>query len=187
MTDTNADTVSAQEDAPAGEAATASAAATSTSDDLLASLRSRNSGLNAKVSEQEALIKSLRDELGTARAGLTDKESADADLRAQLEAAQKEKEQLQRQFEVATLSSKYPEAYAELGDGIFGLAPEKLASIEARLSGAKDSGEEQETTTRPVGNNPQRAASGSKRIEDMTTEELRQSLRDMPRDAFGLS
>jgi chromosome segregation ATPase len=179
--------VSAQDDAPAGEAIEAPAAATASSDDLLATLRSRNSGLNKKVGEQETIIEQLRAELGTARAGLTDKEAADADLRTQLAAAQSEKEQLQRQFEVATLSSKYPEAYAELGDSIFGLAPAKLASIEARLSGAKDSGEEQETTTRPVGNNPQRAASGSKRVEDMTTEELRQSLRDMPRDAFGLS
>jgi hypothetical protein len=186
MTDTNADTVSADGDAPADEAQ-APAAAAAPADDLLASLRSRNSGLNAKVTEQDTLIKTLREELGTARAGLTDKESADADLRAQLKAALEEKENLQRQFEVTTLSSKYPEAFAELGDSIFGMAPERLASIEARLTGAKDTSEEQETTTRPVGNNPQRAASGSKRVEDMTTEELRQSLRDMPRDAFGLS
>jgi chromosome segregation ATPase len=180
------DTVSASGEAPVA-VAEAPAAAAAPSDDLLASLRSRNSGLNAKVGEQEALIKSLREELGTARAGLTDKESADADLRAQLKAALEEKEQLQRQFEVTTLASKYPEAYAELGESIFGMAPERLASIAARLAGAKDSGEEQETTTRPVGNNPQRGTSGSKNIEDMTVDELRQSLRDMPRDAFGLS
>lgn len=185
MTDTNADTVSAQDDAPA-EATTAPAAA-APSDDLLASLRSRNSGLNAKVGEQEALIKSLREELGTARAGLTDKESADADLRAQLKAAMEEKANLQRQFEVTTLSAKYPEAYAELGESIFGMQPERLASIEARLTGAKDTSEEQPETPRPVGNNQQRNAGGSKSIEDMTTDELRQSLRDMPRESFGLS
>ena len=187
MTDTNADTVSAQGDAPAEGATTASAAAAQPGDDLLASLRSRNSGLNAKVGEQEALIKSLREELGTARAGLTDKESADADLRAQLKAALEEKANLQRQFEVTALSAKYPEAYAELGDSIFGMQPERLASIEARLTGAKDKGEEQQETSRPVGNNPQRSTSGSKNVEDMSIDELRQSLRDMPRDAFGLS
>jgi chromosome segregation ATPase len=185
MTDTNADTVSADETAPA--AGTAPAAAAAPADDLLASLRSRNSGLNAKVGEQETLIKSLREELGTARAGLSDKDSADADLRAQLKAALDEKAQLQRQFEVASLSAKYPEAFAELGDGIFGMQPERLASIEARLTGAKDTSEEQQETLRPVGNSPQRSTSGSKSIEDMTTDELRQSLRDMPREAFGLS
>lgn len=170
-------------------AAASAAAAPDPRDTELASLRSRNSGLNAKVTDLQKQVEALTGELGTARAGLTDKESADADLRAQLAEAQKSIATLTRTNEVNAIAAQYPEAFKELGEGIHGMKPETLASLEARLSGAAApaAGEEQTETPRPVGNNPQRSVSGSKPIEDMTSEELRESLRTMPREAFGLA
>lgn len=184
MTDTNDDTASATGDAPAPETPPAAAAAPTA--DELASLRSRNSGLNAKVTELTKRLETLTEELGTARKGLTDKDSADADLKRQLAEAQANIEKLTRANETATLAAQYPAAFEELGEGIYGMAPERLASLNARLAGVKDPGGEQPETPRPVGNNPQRQQGGSKNIEDMTSEELRESLRNMPREAFGL-
>ena len=183
MTDTNDDTASSAGNAPA-----ASAAAVDPRDAELASLRSRNQGLNAKVTELQTQIGTLTTELGTARAGLTDKESAYADLRAQLAKANDTIANLTRQNEAAALSARFPEAAKELGDSIAGMKPETLAALEARLAGAAASTQSEglEETPRPVGNNPQRTTSGPKPIEEKTVEELRQDLRDMPREAFGL-
>lgn len=184
MTDTNDGTAPVGTGAPADASAAAAAPATP---DELASLRSRNSGLNAKVTELQQQLTARDAELGTARKGLTDKESADADLRAQLSDLQAKLDAQTAAAEVATLQGRFPEAFAELGENIRGLSPEKLAALEARLAAKADTGAEQEVETpRPVGNNPQRTTGGSKPIEDMTSEELRQSLRDMPREAFGV-
>ncbi len=88
---------------------------------------------------------------------------------------------------IAEKGAKYPEAYAELGTDIASMSAEKLAALEARLSGAKDSGEESETTTKPIGNNPARTGSGPKSYDDMTSAELQAEMKKLPREAFGLS
>lgn len=187
MTDTNADTATSGQADPAAASA---AAAPDPRDVELASLRSRNSGLNAKVGELTNQLTTVTGERDTARAGLTDKSSADEDLRRQLAEAQQSIQTLTQANKAAALSQRFPEAAKELGDGIFAIGEERLAAIEARLSGAKDAkgSEEPPETPRPVGNNQQRdAGAGSKSIEDQSVEELRKSLRDMPREAFGLA
>ena len=150
----------------------------------LASLKSRNSGLNSKVGELQTQINTLTGELGTARKGLTDKDSADVDLRKQIGDLQEKLDAQVRANEVSTLKGTYPEAARELGEGIFGIKPEVLASLEARLTQAKDGGTEPETP-RPVGNNQQRTG-GPKNIEDMTSAELQEAIKKLPREAFGL-
>jgi chromosome segregation ATPase len=171
--------------APDGAEAPAdnTAAAPATPDEL-AALKSRNSGLNAKVTE---LQKQLADE----RAGRTAAEQAAAgkagtddvlnklisDLKAELEASK-------QAVALAAKGAKYPEAFSELGDDIANMSTEKLAALEARLTSAKDSGEVAETPT-PVGNNPKRTT-GTKSIEDMTSAELQAAIKSLPREAFGL-
>jgi len=65
------------------------------------------------------------------------------------------------------------------------MKPETLASLEARLKGAADTGEPE--TPRPVGNNPQREPVGQKRPEDMTADELRAAIKGFSRSDFGLT
>lgn len=182
MTDTNDGTALDGGEAPAEGNAPAAAPAT---DGELASLRNRNSGLNAKVTE---LQKKLADEQAArtaAEEAARGKAGTDDVLNKRIAELEAELAQRTKQAELAQTASKYPEAYSLLGEGVHGMPSENLAALEARLTAAKDDGEEA-PPPRPVGNNQQRQASGPKSVEEMTVEELKQSLRDMPKAAFGL-
>lgn len=181
MADDNDATASATDEAPAADAA----AAPQTPDEL-AALKSRNSGLNAKVTE---LQKQLADE----RAGRTAAEQAAAGKAGTDDVLNKRIAELEAKLAageaaaaVAAKGAKYPEAYSELGDDIANMSTEKLAALEARLTAAKDDAPDTETTTKPVGNNAARGNSGSKNIEDMTSAELQAAIKALPREAFGL-
>jgi chromosome segregation ATPase len=171
--------------APDGEGAPAAeAAAAPATPDELAALKSRNSGLNAKVTE---LQKQLADE----RTGRTAAEQAAAGKAGTDDVLNKRIAELEAKLQageqaaaIAVKGAKYPEAYAELGEDIASMSAEKLAALEARLAGAKDSGDVAETP-KPVGNSPARTT-GAKNIEDMTSAELQAAIKALPREAFGL-
>jgi chromosome segregation ATPase len=180
MTDTNDDTAPDGTGAPAADAA-----ATPQTPDELAALKSRNSGLNAKVTE---LQKQLADE----RAGRTAAEQAAAGKAGTDDVLNKRIAELEATIAaneakaaIAAKGAKYPEAFSELGDDIANMSAEKLAALEARLTAAKDGGEVETETPKPVGNNPQRTT-GTKSYEDMTSAELQAELKKLPREAFGL-
>ena len=182
MTDlNNTDTAPEGDGVPAG---TEPAAAPVTPDEL-ATLKSRNSGLNAKVTE-------LQKQLDAERAGRTAAEQAAAGKAgtddvlnkriAELEAALAENA---KKTAIAEKGAKYPESYGLVGDGIENLAPDVLAAMEARLLGAKDAGEPE--TPKPVGNNPQRGAgTGAKNIEDMNSKELFAYMKSLKPSDMGL-
>lgn len=179
MTDTNDDTASEGTEAPEAEAS----AAPQTPDEL-AALKSRNSGLNAKVTE---LQKQLADE----RAGRTAAEQAAAGKAGTDDVLNKRIKELEEtiakneaQAAIAAKGAKYPEAFSELGEDIANMSAEKLAALEARLTAAKDDGESGEPP-KPVGNNPARTGT-AKNIEDMTSAELQAAIKTLPREAFGL-
>jgi DNA repair exonuclease SbcCD ATPase subunit len=181
MPDTLTDTT-APDGVEAPAEAEAPAAVPATTDEL-AQFKSRNSGLNAKVTTLEQERDQLRADLANARQGLTDKESGDADLRRQLEEANAALATAQKAAALADLKGSYPEAFSELGDGALSLTPEKLASLEARLTAARDEGEPE--TPKPVGNNQQRTTT-EKTIEEMTSKELQAYMRTRPRSDMGL-
>jgi chromosome segregation ATPase len=168
MTDITDATASETPETPAGEQP---AAATATPDEL-ATLKNRNSGLNAKVTDlqkqlaAEQAARTAAEQAAAGKAGTDDVlNKRIAELTAELEAGKKA-------AALATKGAQYPEAFRELGEDIAGMSTEKLAALEARLTAAKDEGEEETTERpRPVGNNPPRTTT-SKRIEDMTKEEL---------------
>jgi hypothetical protein len=181
MADEPETTASTTDEAPAES--TAPAAAPQTSDEL-EQFKSRNRGLNATVTTLTQERDQLRADLENARKGQTDKEAGDADLRAQLAEANAALETAKKEATLASLKGQYPEAFAELGEGALALTPEKLSSLEARLV---VKAAEEETTDKPVGNSPARANSAPKNIEDMTSAELQEAIKKLPREAFGLS
>jgi len=125
-------------------------------------LRSRNAGLDAKVSSltATAAAEKARADAAEARAqALADgKENGDAELRAQNAALKAEAEEARQAARVALLAGRYPESFAELGEAIGNISPDKLASMEARLAGVP-SPEDQSNNVRPIGNNQNRSAS----------------------------
>lgn len=179
MTDTNDDTALSGEDAPAPEAAAP------LTDSELASLRNRNSGLNAKVTELQKQLAAERDARTAAEQAAAGKAGTDDVLNKRIAELTEELEAGKRAAALAAKGAQYPEAYSELGEDIAGMSTEKLAALEARLTAAKDVGEES-PTPRPVGNNQARQSNGPKSVEEMSVEELKQSLKDMPREAFGV-
>jgi len=182
MADEHDDTASAAEGTPAGEAP---AAATQTPDEL-ASLKSRNSGLNAKVTELQTQLAEERKGRTAAEQAAAGKAGTDDVLNkriAELEATIAANE---AKAAIAAKGAKYPEAYSELGEDIANMSTEKLAALEARLTAAKDGGEEEPETLKPVGNSPARGATGAKNPDDMTSAELQAAIKGLPREAFGL-
>lgn len=175
----NEDTASESTEAPAEQ----SAAVPQTPDEL-ASLKSRNSGLNAKVTELQAQLAAEREGRTAAEQAAAGKAGTDDVLNKRIAELQAKLDANEAAAAVAAKGAKYPEAYSELGEDIANMSAEKLAALEARLTAAKDSGTETETPT-PVGNNPQRTT-GPKSIEDMTSKELQAHIKGLPREAFGL-
>ncbi len=87
-------------------------------------------------------------------------------------------ESANKAIEAARLDAKYPTArgrFPEVTDTA------KLAELESLFT---DNATPE--TPKPVGNNPARAATGAKNIEDMSSAELQQHIKTLPREAFGL-
>ncbi len=166
-TDPNAGTT------PEGGEAQSETTGTPTAPDEVTTLRSRNAGLDAKVTSltQQAAAEKARADAAEARAlALAEaKENGDAEIRAQLEAERVASAQARAEARKARLETRYPETIAVLGDAALSLTDDQLAANEARLVG---SGIGESPT--PVGNNPARGQAASpKSIEDMSVAELR--------------
>jgi chromosome segregation ATPase len=188
MTDTNEGTTQEAGEAQVELGETPAASDTPDFTAEVTTLRSRNAGLDAKVTELSKSQKALTEETATLKASLTEAQKGVVDkdeaLRAQLQAKDDELTAVRREIAMTKVQSQYPEAFAELGDAAAALEPEKLAALEARLSGATDSGE----PPRPQGANPGRAQSaGPKAVEDMSLAELETHLQKFDRSVMGLS
>lgn len=187
MPDTSAGTVLEANEAPSTEAPEAPATGTQTPDEVT-TLRSRNAGLDAKVTELTKARQAAEQAAAEAAAKLADYESgkvqADEALRAQLSAKEQELEAIRQEALVARIEAKYPETFALFGNAVTGMTPETLAASEARLTGAGFDAVPE--TPRPVGNNAARPQAPTKKaIEDMTAAELRAHLRTFPDDILG--
>lgn len=121
-------------------------------------LRSRNAGLDAKVSsllaEQKALsdqLSSFKAELDKAQKGLLDK---DETLSAQLKAKDEELTKVRTEAALVRIEKAYPETFAVFGEATINMSPDQLAAAEARFKGVADSGAEEEpqAPAKPVGN-----------------------------------
>jgi hypothetical protein len=180
MTD-NAGTNDGDVEVPAAEGTSEAppTSATQTPDEVTR-LKSRAAGLDAKVTElsrSEAAAKAERD---AALARLNDYEAGkvgnDEALKSQLQAKDAELAEARREASVARLQATYPESYLELGDAIANLTPEKLASIEARLSGVPS----EDDSPTPRRSNPARTPGTPTRgngLEDLSIEDLKAKLR----------
>lgn len=180
MADDTQDTAPAADGAPAG---TEPAAVPQTPDEL-ATLKSRNSGLNSKVTELQTQLAAEKTARTAAEDAAAGKAGTDDVLNKRIEELQAKLEAGEKAAALATKGAKYPEAYSELGDDIAAMSTDKLAALEARLTAAKDD-EPESDKPKPVGNNPARTT-GTKNIEDMTSAELQAAIKSLPREAFGL-
>ena len=185
MTDTSAGATPESEEAQ--QVAAAVTTGTPPPVDEATTLRSRNAGLDAKVTSliQQAATEKARADAAEARALAlaSDKENGDAELRALVEAQKLLIAKTAAEAKLARIEAKYPESFGVLGDAAAGLTDDQLAANEARLV-AGFAG--QTETPTPVGANPGRTQSAlPKAIEDMTTAELRKHLATFPPSAWG--
>jgi len=153
--------------------------------DEVTTLRSRNAGLDAKVTELSKATKVAQEAAAAAAQKLADYESGkvqgDEALRAQFQAKEAELALVKREAALSRIEVKYPETFGVLGEAAAALTEDQLAASEARMSGAGLS----ETPT-PLGSNPPRnLAAANKSIEDMNTAELRRHLATFPRAMWG--
>lgn len=175
MTDGNAGTPNPTDQAPAAETTpVVPASGTAPAVDEVTTLRSRNAGLDAKVTELSKSEKAAiaRAEAAEARAIelANGKDNGDAELRAQLSAKDKELEAALKDGLLARIEAKYPETFSVLGEAAAALTADQLAASEARFAGVPA---ESNTPPTPVGTNAPRPAAGSaKAIEDMSVQEL---------------
>ena len=169
----NAGTTPEEGQAPANESGTGN------QPDEVTTLRSRNAGLDAKVTELQrtTAAETTRANAAEARAlALAEAgTNGDAELRAQLEAQKLIVAKSQQETALARIEAKYPETFAVLGETAASLTADQLAAAEARFAGV---GSESSSQPTPLGNNPQRPLSGApKALTDMSLAELEQSIR----------
>jgi hypothetical protein len=173
MADTNEGTTPS-----VGEAQTPPATGTPSQPDEVTTLRSRNAGLDAKVTELTKAQKAAEDRAAEAAAKLAayeaGKVNADEALRAQLQAKEQELEAARREATLNRIEAKYPETFALFGAAVVGMADDVLAASEARLKGA---GLGTPETPTPVGTNAGREQTGQKALEDMNAKEVDKYLR----------
>jgi hypothetical protein len=149
MSDENAGTSSAGDEAqePSEGAGTPPVA------DEVTTLRSRNAGLDAKVTALTKERKEANARAEAAEAKLAEYEAgrvgADEALRAQLAAKDAELNAVRKDAHLARIEAQYPETFAVLGEAAAGLSAEKLAEAEARFTGV----EAPAPTPKPVPNN----------------------------------
>jgi hypothetical protein len=190
MPDTSTGTAVVEDEAQNEEEVEQTAPETGTppAKDEVTLLRSRNAGLDAKVTSlsQQAKDAVARAEAAEARAlALAEgKEIGDQELRAQLEAQKLLNAELAKKSQLARVEAKYPETFAVLGDHAASLDDATLAASEARFAGA-GSAEPPETPV-PVGANPGRTPTSRKAVEDMTVAELEKHILGMDPSAMGL-
>lgn len=174
MTDTTI--AGASSEAPEAPATGTPAAAP----DEATTLRSRNAGLDAKVTEltlakaaAEAAAQASATKLADYEAG---KVNADEALRAQLAAAQGETATARKEAALALVEAKYPETFAVLGEASASLTADQLAASEARFRGVP--AEPTETTIKPtpLSTGTARPPTTAKNIEDMSAAELRKHM-----------
>jgi hypothetical protein len=147
--------------------------------DEVTTLRSRNQGLDAKVSEllKSAAAEKARADAAEARALelAQGKDNGDQELRAQLAAKDQQIAQAQKAALLARVESKYPETFGVFGDAAAGMSEDQLAASEARMAGVAVVGETSKPN--PLGANPARpAAPATKSLEDMSVAELKAQL-----------
>lgn len=181
MTDTNAGTPPVAGEAQQTEPQVP-AAGTTPQPDEVTTLRSRNAGLDAKVtslSQQYAAEKAAREAAEARALALAEsKENGDQELRAQLGRERAALALAQREAALARIEAQYPETFAVLGETAATLSADQLAAAEARFKGVAASGD----TPPPLGANPARTSSApAKNIEDMTTAELKAHMRTFAR------
>jgi hypothetical protein len=187
MADGNEGTAPVEGQAPVIDAAPAAAASgTVTQPDEVTTLRSRNAGLDAKVTELSKAEKAAiaRAEAAEARAIelANGKDNGDAELRAQLSAKDEELGKVRREAALARIEAKYPETFGVFGDTAASMTEDQLAASEARFAGVTET-----STPTPAGINAPRVIAGAKAIEDMTAAELEKHLLTMPKSVMGLS
>lgn len=184
MADGNEGTSTEGEEAPAAAAA---ASGTPNTPDEVTTLRSRNAGLDAKVTELSNASKAALAAKEAAEQKLRDYEAgkvdADEALRAQVQAKDTELAQVRLEAKLARIEAKYPETFGVLGEAAAALTEDQLAASEARMAGVPV----ESSTPTPIGGNAPRVPVGAKAIEDMSIAELEKHLRDMPRSVLGLS
>jgi hypothetical protein len=155
---------------------------TPASQDEVTTLKSRNAGLDAKVSallaEKKALEKQAADAAAKLAAYEAGKVGADEALRAQIAAKDAELETTKRDALLARIEAKYPETFAVLGDAAANLSAEKLAEAEARFKGV--SSDPTPPTPRPIGNNPSRTSSAAKTEESFDDIAARLKTMEVP-------
>ena len=159
MTDENAGTAPAEGEAQSQD--TAPATGTPTPVDEVTTLRSRNAGLDAKVTELSKAQKLADQRAAEAEKKLneylTGKVMEDSDLRAQIQAKEDELATARREAQLAKIEAKYPETFSVLGEAAAALTADQLAAAEARFAGvAAPTG-----TPKPIGNNPPRTQGGA--------------------------
>jgi hypothetical protein len=163
------------------EAQQAPAAGTPAQPDEVTTLRSRNAGLDAKVTELQKAAAAAQQARDEALARLSDYENgkvkADEALSAQLAAKDAELAAVRKEATLARVAAKYPETFGVLGDAAAALSEDQLAASEARMT----AGFVPETPVpTPIGNNPGRQqAAAPKSLEDMSATELEKALRGL--------
>ena len=160
-------------------------AGTATQVDEVTTLKSRNAGLDAKVTALQEAEKAAKAEAAEAKAKLAAYEAGkvgnDEALRAQLQVKQAELETAKREALLAKIEAKYPETYAVLGEAAANLSADKLAEAEARFKGVGETSSPQS----PIGNNPSRTQGGASSAtqtgpEGETLEQMRKRVFSMP-------
>ena len=152
--------------------------------DEVTTLRSRNAGLDAKVSALQTAEKAAKAEAADAKAALAayeqGKVGSEVALAERLKAKDAELEAVRKEAQLARIEAKYPETFAVLGEAAANLSADKLAEAEARFKGVAAA----ETTQRPIGNNPSRTQGGASTAQtnpgEETLEQMRKRIFAMP-------
>lgn len=172
------------EAAPEAQTDEAEAKSTGTpAPDEVTTLRSRNAGLDAKVSSltkqaaaHEAARVAAEQKLADYEAGKVGNDEA---LRAQLQVEKANTENALREAKLARIEARYPETYKELGEDAANMSQEKLAAVEARLAGVAEAAAPV-AATKPIGNNQSRTQAAAKTEE--TFEDVAARLKTMTPD-----
>jgi hypothetical protein len=130
--------------------------------DEVTTLKSRNAGLDAKVTSLIAAAAVAEQKAADAAKKLADYEAgtvgSDEALRAQLQAKEAELATARQETALARIEAKYPETFGLFGAHAATMAEDVLAASEARLKGV--AGEDDENPA-PVGNNASRTTGGA--------------------------
>jgi len=185
MADNDAGTTAVVDQAPEGtEPATGTEPqGTAPAVDEVTTLKSRNAGLDAKVttlSQQIAQERAAREAAEARALELAQgKTNGDEELRAQLTKAQEVIAAAEKRAQIADIKATYPEAYSVLGDVVANMTPDALAAAEARFLGVPA---ESNRPPEPIGNNAARPQTGVKSIQEMNLAELKAYMADQFKD-----